>query len=120
MAKIITLQLLLDTNDQRVTDDMFDEILAAYPMIIDHDIINDVPVCHELEDMIVNETYEAGDAFKSWVVYSPRTDDVNGDGCYYSETYGWSSYDLATRYAPTLGACAVDGDGNVVVMKCGR
>jgi hypothetical protein len=72
------------------------------PAIIDRDVGAPEPVFAEVEDSIVNGTYEPGDVFRNWIFFD-KSKDVSGDDdrarCYWSRN-GWDSYNMAIRCQP--------------------
>lgn len=50
-----------------------------------------------LDDSIVNETYQTGDAFENWLVVI----NIEGKRAYWSNQYGWTSIERATRFDST-------------------
>ncbi len=101
MAHIVTLNLLIDSASE---DDAIKAALAAISTqaaIIDSSLEDVKKTPHELEDSITNEAYRQGDAFASWVIYSRSEAEFHGDNAgFWSNTYGWTILDLATRYSP--------------------
>lgn len=67
-----------------------------------------VPACHGSEQpftvngrsaVIGNETYDEGDAFKHWVIFSQSESDASdGEAGYWSNELGWCSLELATNF----------------------
>lgn len=94
MAKIISLRLLVEDDFEMDLNEILSNIL-----VLDAVVDDESPVNNELEDSVVNETYSLGDAFIDWLIYakSERDDDDPQSG-YWSNSYGWGSRDLATRF----------------------
>jgi hypothetical protein len=110
MACVVTIKVLVDEPDPARLMDGLEEMMQAAstpieedgaPWLIDWNIDLETPVNDAIDDSIVNDTYVKGDAFKNWVIYSiseAKAQDGNG---YWSNTYGWTSFDLATRFEAT-------------------
>ena len=107
MAHVARIRILCDETDEARVYDGINEMLRAAqepveegdaPWIVDWAIDSVDPTHAALDDSIVNETYVEGEAFRDWVIYSPseaRAQD--GDG-YWSNEYGWTTLDLATKF----------------------
>lgn len=106
MAKIVTLKILVD--DAGESDEAIEELVKTALMssqpdngVLDYLVAAIEPIRDELGDSLVNETYQTGDAFNSWLIYSASEAKAsnNNDG-FWSYQYGWTSRDLATRLEP--------------------
>ncbi len=61
-----------------------------------------------LNDSVANETYAKGDAFGNWLLFShseAKKDSEDSAAGYWSNTYGWCTRDLATRFTCT--SCSI-------------
>ena len=130
MAMLVTITLLVDDPDEvRVTDGVKEMLSAAQTpveegqpsWIVDWAVDAVQPVLSELDDSIVNETYEDGDLSRDWVVFSATeaqrdTDDERYG--YWSNEYGWTTLDLATRFDPIKRNLPSIGVPDAVWMIC--
>jgi len=106
MARIVTLKLLIDEPDE---SKIHQEIAAMIgmaqqpvddgncPWLVDWTIESTYSVHKELDDSITNETYQEGDCARNWLAFS-ATKANESDSGYWSNAFGWTSFDLATRY----------------------
>jgi len=111
MAYLVTVKLLLDEASeeaatalaQAAINCITSQELASSNTLVDSTIEDVSAVNESLKDSIANETYSQGDAFANWVLYSQsEADSDNGENTgYWSNTYGWASKDLATRFTST-------------------
>lgn len=74
----------------------------------------------ELKTSIETESYEKGNAFKDWVLFSPSAM-LRGEGCgFYSSEYGWVTLDLATKYeVPSDRPASADEDAVWMIAPYG-
>lgn len=110
MAHIVTLRILVDKPDEvRVIDGVNEMLRAAQapvdedngdgPWIVDWSLDSVDPVSEDLNDSMANETYDEGDAFRDWVIFS-RSESLRHDGDgFWSNEYGWTTLDLADKYS---------------------
>lgn len=104
MAFIVTLKLLIDLPTAAEAEEFISNAIGVNSLadsevsspILDYSIEACEPVARCLSDSIVNETYSSGDAFRSMIIRNPKPDVAEGER-FWSNQYGWSSYDLATR-----------------------
>lgn len=111
MAYLVTVKLLLDEASeeaatalaQAAINCITSQELANAETLVDSTIEDVSAVNESLDDSIANETYSEGDAFANWVLYSQSEADSDSDdnAGYWSNTYGWTSRDLATRFSST-------------------
>lgn len=108
MAKIVTVTLLLDVFSDGEAVDMVSAMCGVRQLkglMVDYQVQTVDEVAPELADSIVNETYVAGEFAANWVFFSPSEaatepdDPLHG---YWSNEYGWTSRDLASRFEPVL------------------
>ncbi|MBU2722907.1 hypothetical protein [Acidithiobacillus ferridurans] len=90
MAKIITVHMIVD-------DDVQPEELIRN-VAIDYQIENESKPLSFIEDSITNDTYVAGDAFGSYVIFSHSEDGGDFYNGWWSNEFGWTTYPLATRF----------------------
>ena len=108
MARIVTVSILVDEVEEANVTDSINEMLRTHWIenggnVIDWAIDHVGAVCEEMNDSIENGTYKEGDAFCDWVIFS-RSEMEKGDGAgFWSNHYGWSTLDLATKFASTEG-----------------
>jgi hypothetical protein len=108
MAYIATVKILVDDNNESVVYDGINEILRDAQMggpngecqdwVVDWKFDSVEPVGEELNDSIANETYEEGDAFADWVIFSASEARANDGAGFWSNEYGWTTIDLATKF----------------------
>ncbi|CAM5559940.1 hypothetical protein [Eoetvoesiella caeni] len=104
MAHVVTLEVLVDESDESAVYDSLNELFrnAQAPQlgnIVDWSIKSSNDIHESLADELVNETYVEGDAFADWIIFSASELEANGDGaCFWSREYGWTTFDLATRF----------------------
>ncbi len=111
MAYLVTVKLLLDEASeeaatalaQAAINCITSQELARAGTLVDSTIEDVSAVNESLNDSIANETYSEGEAFANWLLYSQsEADSDSGDNTgYWSNTYGWTSRDLATRFPST-------------------
>lgn len=120
MAKFVTIHLLLnDDNEAAIEGGIAAMVsMADKDWLIDHevDLARDCPT--EIADAIDNETYSPGDAFKPYILYSLEEATRSDGAGFWSNTYGWTTRDLATRFSLTDGPLnkPVTG-GDVILMR---
>jgi len=108
MAFIATVSILVDEANEASVYDGINEILRDAQMggpngedrgwVVDWKFKAVEPVNESLNDSIANETYTEGDAFSDWVIFS-RSEAIARDGAgFWSNEYGWTTLDLATKF----------------------
>jgi hypothetical protein len=109
MAYLVTVNILIDESDaSRVVDGINDMLKEAQEpvedggesWIVDWSFDSVDLGAEELNDTICNETYSEGDAFRDWVIFSRSESIVQDGGGFWSNEYGWTTLDLATRFDP--------------------
>jgi hypothetical protein len=108
MAYIATVKILVDEADKASVFDGINELLRDAKKggpkgknrdwIVDWEFGPVEPVNESLNDSIANETYEEGDAFADWVIFSAGEARANDGAGYWSNEYGWTTIDHATRF----------------------
>ena len=73
---------------------------AYYGQVLDWSVSDARAVNETIRDSIVNETYVSGECFGEYIVVS--TTKRPQDASFWSNTYGWTAYDLATRFDATV------------------
>lgn len=107
MAYLATVIILIDEADEARTLDGINEMLRTWqqpveedvaPWIVDWSIVSVAEATDELDDSISNKFYAEGDAFRDWVLFScSEAVAQDGDG-FWSNEYGWTTLDLATKF----------------------
>lgn len=108
MAHIATIKILVDERNEAVVYDGINNLLrdAQYGgpngedkgWIVDWSFVSVNPTNTDLDDSIANGTYEEGDAFNDWVIFS-RSEAIAQDGAgFWSNEHGWTTLDQATRF----------------------
>ncbi len=108
MAFIATVTILVDEANETSVYDGINEILRNAQMggpngedrgwVVDWKFKSIKPANESLNDSIANETYAEGDAFNDWVIFS-RSEAIAQDGAgFWSNEYGWTTLDLATKF----------------------
>ncbi|MDP1573151.1 MAG: hypothetical protein Q8M09_14900 [Pseudomonadota bacterium] len=108
MAYIATVKILIDEADEARVYDGINEMLRNTQLggpnheddgrFVDWAIGSVDETTDELDDSIANEAYAEGDAFLDWVIFS-RSEAVRQDGAgFWSNEYGWTTFDLATLF----------------------
>lgn len=111
MARLVTITVLVnDTNEKRIEGALEDMMVTAQGPIdpdedqqawlVDFTIGLSYPVNPQLTEEIKAENYQ-GNGITDWVLFSPKEygadDDRSG---FWSNEYGWTTFDLATRFDP--------------------
>lgn len=106
MAHLVTLTVLVDEATEDLAESRVSSalksIISAGPIgaVLDWQIDSVARANESLNDAICNETYEIGDAFKDWVIFSRSEAIASGDAAgFWSNEFGWSTFDLATRFS---------------------
>jgi len=112
MAHIATIKILVDEQEEAAVYDGLNNILrnAQYDVsngefmnwVLDWSFESVASTNESLNDSIANETYEEGDAFRDWVIFS-RSEAIahDGDG-FWSNEHGWTSLGSATKFDGAL------------------
>jgi len=108
MAHTVTISILVDEVEEANVTDSVSEMLRNHMVgnggnVVDWVIDHVVAVCEEMNDSIANGTYEEGDAFREWVIFSRAKMHESGGAGFWSNDYGWTTLDLATKFASTGG-----------------
>ena len=110
MAYLATLQLLIDAESESAATVLSSDIasqLQADGQVLDWSVKDARAVNDTVRDSIANETYVSGECFGEYIVVS--TTKRPQDASFWSNTYGWTAYDLATGW---------DFPGFHVVVAC--
>jgi hypothetical protein len=106
MAYLVTLTVLVDeaTEDLAETrvSHALKSIISACPIgaVVDWKSDSVARANESLNDAICNGTYETGDAFKDWTIFSRSEAIASGDAAgFWSNEFGWTTFDLATRFS---------------------
>jgi hypothetical protein len=106
MAYIANIKILVDEVDENTVSEKLNALLQAAKTgspngdegwVVDWQIGEIAPVDESLEDSIVNGTYEKGEAFEDWVIFS-YSECKNENAGYWSNEWGWTTFDEATRF----------------------
>lgn len=104
MAYLATVQLLIESESESAATAYAQELLTlhASSKVVDSQVVNTSEVNETIRESIANGTYVMGACFGNYLVVRnhPRPDQA----AFWSNRYGWTSYDLATRF----GADAID------------
>lgn len=104
MAYLATVQLLIDSESESAATIYAQELLTlhASSKVVDSQVVNTSEVNEAIRESIANGTYVMGACFGNYLVVRnhPRPE----HSAFWSTQYGWTSYDLATRF----GADAID------------
>ena len=103
MAYLATLQLLIDVESESAATVLTSDIasqLQADGQVLDWSVSDARAVNDTVHDSIGNETYVSGECFGEYIVVS--TTKRPQDASFWSNTYGWTAYDLATRFDATV------------------
>ncbi len=103
MAYLATLQLLIDVESESAATVLTSDIasqLQADGQVLDWSVSDARAVNDTVRDSIGNETYVSGECFGEYIVVS--TTKRPQDASFWSNTYGWTAYDLATRFDATV------------------
>lgn len=111
MAFIATLQILIDDPNESTVYDGLNELLRDakaggangenQDWILDWKFASVDLASDSLNDSICNETYAEGDAFRDWVIFSPSEAATQDGAGFWSNEYGWTTLDLATKFGAT-------------------
>lgn len=114
MALLVKIEVLIDETDANLAIAHLEQALstASQPAgeydgswLVDWSIDLPSPVHEEINDSIVNKTYQRGDFQKDFVIFSASearaSDDCAG---FWSNEYGWTILDLATRFSAVTGS----------------
>jgi hypothetical protein len=129
MAYIATIKVLVDeANEDNVyggINEMLREAQLGGPNGEDCDWIVDWKfesvdsVNESLNDSIANSTYEEGDAFRDWVIFS-RSEAIAQDGAdgagFWSNEYGWTTLDQASKFDSTFTPLPMSEGNDAVYM----
>lgn len=108
MAYTATVTILIDEEEEASVTNSIHKMLRCSWVenggnVVDWTISHLGAVCDEMKDSIANDTYAEGDAFRDWVIFS-RSEMEKGNGAgFWSNEYGWTTLDLATKFAGTEG-----------------
>lgn len=99
MAYLATIQLLIDSESESAATIYAQELLALHPSsnVVDSQVVNTSEVNEAIRESIANGTYVMGACFGNYLVVRnhPRPE----HSAFWSTQYGWTSYDLATRFS---------------------
>lgn len=126
MAHLVVVQILVDEHEESRVVDGINEMLktAQQPVeeggpswIVDWSIASARKTLKELDDSLVNEIYAEGDAFRNWVAFSAsEASSLESGSGYWSNQFGWTSVDLATKFDPVDPVLPPTGADDVVWM----
>lgn len=104
MAYLVNVSILVDESDREEVYDALNALMATpddegYLNIIDYQISDAEKIHAALDDSISNDTYEEGDAFREWVIFSQSEADASdGEAGFWSNDLGWCSLPNATIF----------------------
>lgn len=108
MASVVTIKILVDepidiTAIARARNIMLHAQRNDSNKIVDWTVEDSQKVNDALADSICNDTYDSGDAFSDWMIYSASEAQFSGDSAgFWSNTFGWTTQDLATRFGSQM------------------
>jgi hypothetical protein len=126
MAYIATIKILVDATNEAEVYDGINEMLRDAQMggpngedrgwVVDWKFESVDPSNESLNDSIINETYTEGDAFNDWVIFS-RSEAIAQEGAgFWSNEYGWTTLDLATKFDSTFTPLPMSAGNDAVWM----
>ena len=125
MAYIATIKLVINEFDERRVIDGLNDMMRNAQSEVDDDLegenhwitdwaISQVdPAGDLIEKAIATGKYEDGYAFKDFVIFSPDEYGRDDGAGFWSNEYGWTTLDLATKYESPYGAPSVMKDDAV-------
>lgn len=118
MAYVVTAKILMDANDDVQADKIVRFLLerSLGGAFIDFSTEGVAKTNLVIDDSIANETYEAGDFSRSWVIFSPSKNEINENG-YWSKEYGWTDKDLATIFDYEDVSLPADVNDAILMMR---
>jgi hypothetical protein len=99
MAYMATIQLLIEAETESSATSIAKELasqMQAAGQILDSQVGDVSPVNQFINEQIADGTYVLGECFGNYIVVSIEKRDP--DTSFWSNTFGWTSYDLATRF----------------------
>lgn len=125
---LIKMQCLMRASDAQGAERQLNALLGRSAMqqderlparaLIDYEITASDLADPVIGGMLGDGTYVAGTAFADWIVFSQSEDDItDGEAGYWSNEYGYTTHDLATRFEPTAHhlPIAAGGDARLVL-----
>lgn len=120
MSFLITVQYLVDVPTAEAAESAVTETANHASQVIDMQISDTRPVSEHIAQSIASDTYKNGDAFLPMVVFNPDRmqpgEDPLSAQAFWSNEYGWGTYDLATRLDASQHALP---DGGLVLIDRG-
>ena len=99
MAYLATVQLLIDAETESRASSLAQELLAnmhSHGEVLDFNVDDVRTVKKTINEQIADGTYVMGECFGNYLVVSKAKRDP--DASYWSNTFGWTDYNLATRF----------------------
>jgi hypothetical protein len=108
MAHIATIKILVNENDMEQVYDLLYRVLnpvfsvwsddSSQGKIVDWGFDSVNKTNDSIKESIANKTYKKGNAFASWVLFSPREAYESGGEGFWSSRYGWTERESATHF----------------------
>ena len=99
MAYLATVQLLIDAETESSASSLAQELLAnmhSHGEVLDFNVDDVRTVKQTINEQIADGTYVMGECFSNYLVVSKAKRDP--EASYWSNTFGWTDYNLATRF----------------------
>jgi hypothetical protein len=126
MAHIATVKILVDESNEATVFDGINEILRDAQMggpngecrnwVVDWKFDSVDPTNRSVDKSIANGTYDEGDAFADWVIFSASEARDNDGAGFWSNKYGWTTLDAATKFDACFTALPVSICNDAVWM----
>ena len=99
MAYLATVQLLIDAETESSASGLAQELVAnmhSHGEVLDFNVDDVRTVKQTINEQIADGTYVMGECFSNYLVVSKAKRDP--EASYWSNTFGWTDYNLATRF----------------------
>mgnify|MGYP000411413100 FL=1 len=99
MAYLATVQLLIDAETESSATGIAQELVSqmhANGSVLDFSVDDVRTVKQTINEQIADGTYVMGECFSNYLVVSKAKRDP--EASYWSNTFGWTDYNLATRF----------------------
>jgi hypothetical protein len=105
MAYIANVKILVNDVDENAASEKLNALLRAAKtgnhgegLVLDWQIGDIEPAHEDLETAIADGEYEEGDSFIDWVIFSPSECKLSDGAGYWSNEWGWTTFDEATHF----------------------
>lgn len=122
MAYLVNVSILVDESSRNVVYDGLNALFQKAESeenstIIDYQISEAHSVHAALDDSISNDTYEEGDAFRGWVIFSQSEADASdGEAGFWSNDLGWCSLPNATVFDGRAVNLPITANNDAIMM----